>query len=88
VQYGLAVYAIVDTGSAFTVTSEVVELVHVPFPNTYLTVYGVADGVLAARLMVPVRGSITSPAVEEYVPPDCPAWVTVAVPLAQYGEPG
>ncbi len=37
--------------------------------------------------MSPVAGEILNPAVELYVPPPWPVWVTVAVPVAQYGEP-
>ena len=37
--------------------------------------------------MSPVAALITTPAGEVYVPPAVPVCVTVAVPVAQYGEP-
>jgi hypothetical protein len=44
--------------------------------------------VLAAKSIAPESSSIINPTVEEYVPPVVPpsAKVTVAVPVAQYGE--
>ncbi len=40
-----------------------------------------------ARLIAPVPAFIETPAGAVYVPPAVPVWVTVAAPVAQYGEP-
>ena len=75
----------VAVGRAVIVIEAVVVLLHVPLVKLYVTVY--VPGVLATRSISPVAALMTSPAGEVYVPPVVPVCVTVAVPVAQYGEP-
>ena len=63
----------------------VVVLLHPPLVKLYVIVY--VPGVLATRSISPVTASIATPAGAVYVPPAVPVCVTVAVPVAQYGEP-
>src|SRR5580698_6258289 len=84
-QYGDPVYAMVATGSAVIVMDAVVVLLHAPLVKLYVIVY--VPGVLATRSISPVAALITTPAGPEYVPPAVPVCVTVAVPVAQYGDP-
>src|SRR5450755_3472533 len=63
----------------------VVVLLQVPLLKEYVTVY--VPGVLVARFIAPVAAVMETPAGAVYVPPACPVCVTVAVPVAQYGEP-
>src|SRR5450755_838952 len=74
----------VAVGSAFIVMEAVVVLLQVPLPNEYVIVN--VPGVLVAKLIAPVAALITTPAGAVYVPPACPVCVTVAFPVAQYGE--
>src|SRR5450432_3572712 len=67
------------------VIDPVVVLLQVPLLKVYVIVY--VPGVLAARLIAPVAAVIETPAGAVYVPPTVPVWVTLAVPIAQYGEP-
>src|SRR3984957_3066194 len=75
----------VATGGPLIVIDPVVVLLHVPFVNEYVIKY--VPGILVAKLIAPVAAVIETPAGAEYVPPAVPVWVTVAVPVAQYGEP-
>src|SRR5258707_5188708 len=63
----------------------VVVLLHPPLVKLYVIVY--VPGVLATRSISPVAALITTPDGAVYVPPAVPVCVTVAVPVAQYGDP-
>ena len=60
-------------------------LLQAPTVKEYVMVY--VPGVLVARFIAPVAALITTPAGAVYEPPAVPVCVTVAVPVAQYGDP-